>query len=597
MEKNSITQVNNYSKEAVSEKAASKKQAKHKKTFGIQKKLLYIILPLFILSFGITSALIFIDSANIILSASQRTLEKEADSNLKTVTIKLLTSTGSTSVEQAFSQLTLYPNTRTELYNDVAQIKVMDEGRVFLVDTRSQTILAHSDSEYVGTILTQYDSDSFYGEISSVFQSGSTEINTIYDGFERNYVIVSYMDGAPWALVSYIPTNYILSDLGPLLIFIIAVFIIVMIIAITVVSLTVRNMLKPIKELTHTITTISDGDFTADIDTKGNDEITVMSASLKEFVAIMREVISDIRNISDQLETASSTTKNIAGTLNDASASQAESMSDVKITLDQVASGIQTLSEHATTLSNVVTETTSKGRNARTNMQQTVDVASKGRAEMETVGTTMESIVESIKSLKNIVVRVSESTEQINSMVAMISNISVQTNLLSLNASIEAARAGEAGKGFSVVAEEIRKLAEMSAESASHISDIITQVNNEVSGMVEQTETSVSYVEENSLKITATCDLFENIYDNVSHTNEILTDIVDRINQVDDVASNIAALSEEQSASTEEILASTEVLTENSLKFAADSSKVASSADEVSEASFTLTENMKRFKI
>lgn len=573
-----------------------RKKKNQKRNSGIQKKLLCIILPLFLLSFAVTSVLIFVNSANIILSTSQRTLIKEADSNLKTVTIELLSTTKSTSVSQAYTQL-FVPKTREQLYSDIAQIKVMDVGSVFLVDTETLEILSCSDEDYVGTVLTEYESDSFYGEIYSIISSGSTDINTAYDGLERNYVIVSYMDGAPWALVSYLPTSYLLSDLMTLMYFIIAVFVIVLIVVAVVVKITLKNMLKPIESLTNTITTISDGDFTVDIQSKGNDEIAVMSSSLKDFVSIMREVITDIREISDQLASSSSNTKEIAGQLNVASASQAESMGDVKFTLDQLASSVQNLAEHAATLSSVVDETNTKGESAKVNMQLTVDVASQGRNDMELVGTTMESIVDSIKGLKNIVIRVSESTEQINSMVALISNIAVQTNLLSLNASIEAARAGDAGKGFAVVAEEIRKLAEMSAESASQIGEIITQVNDEVSGMVEQTETSVSYVEENSRKITATCDIFENIYDNVSRTNDIISDIVDRINQVDDVAANIAALSEEQSASTQEILASSEVLADNSLKFADESRSVSTSADEVSEASFTLTEHMKRFKI
>lgn len=578
-------------------RAGRPKSGKHKKAFGIQRKLLCIILPLFLLSFIITASLIFLNSARTILSTSKRTLEKEADSNLKTVTIKLLTSTGSTSVDQAFSQLTLLPKTRSELYTDVADIKVMNDGRVFLVDTRSQTILSHSDPDSVGIVLSKCEPDTFYGEISSIMNSGSTAINEANDGIEQYYVVVSYMDGAPWALVSYISKSYILSDLAKLLYYIVAVFVVVLAVVVIVVSITIRQMLLPIKSLTNTITTISDGDFSVDIKSKGNDEISVMSSSLKDFVEVMREVIFDIRGISDQLAGSSSITKEIAGELNEASSSQADSMGDVKVTLDQVAAGVQELAEHATTLSSVVTETNIKGENARENMQMTVDVASRGRADMETVGSTMSSIVDSIKELQGIVTKVSESTEKINSMVALITDISDQTNLLSLNASIEAARAGEAGRGFAVVAEEIRKLAEISADSAYQIGEIISQVNEDVSGMVEHTETSVSYVEANSRKITDTCEIFENIYKNVSHTNEILTNIVDRINQVEDVATNIAALSQEQSASTEEILASTDVLAGNSLQFSADSKKVAESADKVSEASFTLTEHMKRFKI
>ncbi len=568
-----------------------------KRTFGIQKKLLCIILPLFVLSFVITAALIFVNSAQTILTNSKRTLVKEADSNLKTVTIDLLISTGSTSVSTAYSQLSLLPTTKNDLYTTVAEIKLMEEGRVFLVDTRSQNILSHSDPSYVGANLKDYDTGTFYGEVSELMSSGDTDIHSLSDGNEKYYVIVSYMDGAPWALVSYISESYILSDLAKLLYFIIGVFIIILAVVVIAVSISIQKMLRPVKSLTQVITTITDGDFTVAIKAKGNDEIAIMSRSLEEFVSIMREIIQDIRGVSDQLSTASDTTKEVANALNMASASQADSMGDVKVTIDQVANGVQELAEHAVTLSSVVTATNEQGESARSNMQHTVNVASQGREDMEVVGKTMTSIVTSMKDLQDIVTKVSESTEQINSMVTVISDIADQTNLLSLNASIEAARAGDAGKGFAVVAEEIRKLAEVSANSASQIALIIEQVNEKVNGMVEQTEQSVAYIEENSRKITASCEVFEHIYQNVSDTNRMLSDIVNQISQVEDVATNIAALSQEQSASTEEILASTEVLADTSLQFSADSKKVADSAEDVSAASFTLTEHMKRFKI
>ncbi len=568
-----------------------------RKISGIQKKLLLTILPLFILSFVITVALVYVSSAKILLTNSKRTLEKEALSNVKTVTINLLLSTGSESIPEAFSSLTLMPKSRAELYEEVAEIRVLDEGRVFLADTRSQTILSHSDPDLVNVKLSDYGEGTFLGDIGALLASGSTQTVSVHDGREEYYVVVSYIDGAPWALVSYISASYILSDLAKLLYTILAVFLIVLAIVSLVVSITVRRMLKPVKSLTQVLTTIADGDFTVSINTRGNDEIALMSRSLGDFVEIMREVIQDIHNVSDQLSNSSDTTKAIAGALNVASESQAESMGDVQVTIDQVAGGVQDLAEHAATLSGVVTATTKKGEDALINMQQTVDVASRGRNDMQTVGSTMDTIVESIKQLKDIVTEVGASTERINSMVTLISDIADQTNLLSLNAAIEAARAGEAGRGFAVVAEEIRKLAETSAGSASQITHIIEQISVEVNDMIDQTAQSVSYIEENSRQVTASCQVFESIYRNVSDTGQMLTDIVREINQVDDVATNIAALSQEQSASTAEIQASTETLSDASLQFSNDSRKVSQSADEVSAAAFTLTEHMRRFKI
>lgn len=574
-------------------------KTKKPKIFSIRKKLLLTILPLFLISFIITAALIYINSGKTLMKISQYALLTEAESNAKTVTINLLSGTGSKSVEEAYNDISSLPVILSSFVASINDIRVMDEGHVFLVNTNKMSILAHNDPEKRNTPLAYYPEDSFLGRITKEIAAGTTGVMTITDdnGIDRLYATITYIEGTPWAMVSYINEAYILSDLIDLLYIVCTIFVIVLVIVIAVVSIFVGRLMQPINSLTSVITTISDGDFSVNITAKGNDEIAVMSRSLRDFVTIMREVITDIRDVSDQLSNSSDATKELAGTLYSGSQSQAESMADVKVTVDQVANGVQELAEHAGTLSSVVTETNHRGSNARENMQQTVNVASQGRDDMETVNSAMSSIVTAMNELETIVSRVGESTEQINSMVSLISDIASQTNLLSLNAAIEAARAGEAGRGFAVVAEEIRKLAEVSSSSASKISDIITQVNTEVSQMVSQTNQSVTYIEDNSEKITAACEIFEKIYNNVSETNDMLTDIVSQIAHVDDVATNIAALSEEQSASTEEILASTEVLAETSLQFSADSKQVAENADNVSAASFTLTEHMRKFKI
>ena len=567
------------------------------KIFSISKKLLLMIIPLFIVAFTVTAVLIFTSSSRTILNNSKNALKDEADSNAKTFLINLLFNTTSSNLKYSYLNAINSPNVLQLLYNSVSETTIMDNGFAFLVDRETGNILAHPDSSIVGTSIYDYGQNTLMGGVAAEITAGNTELFSPHDGLTEYYAVASFIEDTPWVLVSCIAQSYILSDLTNLFFTVIAVFVIILIIVILLVSLSLRRTIKPITSLTELLVTITDGDFTVSMPDKGNDEIALMSRSLNDFVEIMRDVISDIRDISNQLNDSSAGTKRVAETLNQAAATQADSMSDVKVTLDQVASGVQELALHATTLSGVVNETNRHGEMAKENMRLTVEVASQGRKDMEEVNSAMDSIVSSMSHLEEIVDKVGASTEQINAMVNIISDISDQTNLLSLNASIEAARAGEAGRGFAVVAEEIGKLAEVSASSAAQIADVITQVNSQVSYMVQQTSQSVAYIRDNSGKISASQEIFENIYKNVTETDQILSDIVSQINNVDDAATNIAALSQEQSASTEEILASTEVLAQASLQFSTDSQQVSKSADQVSDASFALAEHMRKFKI
>jgi len=572
------------------------KQPKTKKS-SIRSKLLLTLIPGLLISFVVTALLIYTTSSKMLTDSAKQTLAKETQVTNQTILRKLTQDTSLASLPVAYKSITNYPAIMKNFTSTVHDIQVMEVGNVMLINTEDGVILTHVDEAMRDTLLADYPADSFIGQVGELLASGSTEVASLNNNGETYLVAISYADEVPWAVAAYVPESYVLADVSTLLYTTIAIFAVVLVVVSVLLALTVGKMLKPVNTLTQKLTAIADGDFSIDISVKGNDEIAVMSRSLQDFVLIMREIITDIRNVSDQLTTSSDATKALADTLYSGSETQAESMADVKITIDQVATGVQELAEHAGTLSSVVTETNQHTANAHENMITTVEVAAQGRNDMETVSEAMSSIVSAMNELKTTVFKVGASTEEINSMVNLISDIASQTNLLSLNAAIEAARAGEAGRGFAVVAEEIRKLAEVSSGSANKIAEIITHVNMEVDQMIMQTNQSVDYIENNSGKITAACEVFEKIYENVSETNDVLTDIVSQIGHVDDVATNIAALSEEQSASTQEILASTEVLAESSLQFSTDSKKVAENADDVSAAAFTLTEHMRKFKI
>lgn len=564
---------------------------------GFQRKLLIVIIPLLILSFVIMMTQTYRTSSRIITECAKRTLIKEADSYAKTVTIDLLSATGCSSIHAAYVRINLKPGDLMNLYETIEGFAVMDQGYAFLVNTETKEIVAHKDEAVRNTLLDEYGADTFLGSVAGSITEEEPQVLSFSDEGIPYFTVVTLVEETPWAFVSCVSEDYILSDLNVLLRTLVGVFLAILLSVIIVVSLLLRKMLKPIQSLTKVLTRITDGDFTVDITPSGNDEISLMSRALKDFVDIMREIIGDILNISLHLNTASETTSQVADTLNSASESQADSMSDMKRTLEHVAGGVHELSRHAVTLSSVVSSTTQNGALASQNMHQAVTVADTGYRDMQTVGQTMDSIVGTMKSLDQVVTKVGESTEQITAMVKTISDIAFQTNLLSLNAAIEAAHAGESGRGFAVVADEIRKLAEISSASAGRIASIIQQVDKQVTVMVNQTSESVTYIEDNSQKITSACEIFEHIYKDVADTNNMLNEIVAQITQVDGVASHITSLSQEQSANSEELLASTEVLAGNAHQFFTDSGHVADSAKAVSRASFTLAEHMKRFKI
>lgn len=574
------------------------------KVSSIRTKLLGIITALFILAFLLLLLVSFFSIKSTLTDSAMRTLRKESQANVNSLTVDMVTFTSSPTLAGAYAKIFDRPTAILFIYNEIIELSVMDYGYAFLMDRETGKILTHPDTNLKNSIIFETEVGTFLNDVSKLVNAlpedttAEMPVQYLHDDTGSYYVCAQPFPDTPWVLVSCLPDDYITDELIPTFTSMMIIIVVMLFATLLIAGIVISRTTAPINKLTKVLTDITDGDFSVEIPiSSGKDEISVMSRALRDFVSVMREVITDIREVSNSLSQHSNSTKQIAAGLSDTSQTQAESMGDMQVTLDQVANAITELAQHATTLAEVVDSTNQDGAKANEKMQQTVTVAEQGRSDMEQVAETMQSIVGIMKQLEEVVTGVGTSTAQIHSIVQVISDISRQTNLLSLNAAIEAARAGEAGRGFSVVADEIRKLAEISSDSATQIANIISQVTVQVNDMVSKTDESVAFIEDNASKVTASCDIFNHIYQNVSSTGDVLEHIVKQIYQVDDVSTNIAALAQEQSASTEEILASTHVLANTSLHISEDSRHVEESAETVSQASFTLAEHMRRFKI
>ena len=468
----------------------------------------------------------------------------------------------------------------------------MEGAESFLIDGRDGTILANRDNALISTKM---------GDSGNAFQQQVgkkiTERDYGFSVLEGNMTVFEKVTGTDWVLVSFVPRQIVMADLIRLRNIMALISIASILVLCMVIERVTHIVINPVKKLTKVITAMTDGDFTVSVSSKGNDEIAVMSRSVERFIRSMKEMIASMGDISGRLGSQADTSDNMSRQMQSAAAIQSESMGELNHTVDQLSLSVYEIAENATKLAGVVADTKSDSDSVEHKMRETVEASQKGKRDMERVGRELENIQGSIRSLEEAVGKVGAASGEIVAIVQLIGNIAEETNLLSLNASIEAARAGEAGRGFAVVASEIGTLANNSTDSVEHISKLIGQVNALVADAVRQTGDSADDISRSSGLIHEAIETFEKIFVNIQETSEMIGHMVGKINEVDEVAANVAAISEEQAASSDEILATSENMLEQAKGIAQNSAHVAEESKSLTASSEELAEQVKLFRI
>ena len=466
----------------------------------------------------------------------------------------------------------------------------MDDAQAVLIDRSTMNILSQSEDSLSGSLS---DDSGFLGTIGDKIDEQD------YDSISLDNNIVEFREisGTNWVLVSYVPEASIFAELVSLRTTMAIVAVVILIILLVLMERMVNYMIKPIKSLTDSIVMMASGDFTVDIKTKGNDEITVMGQSMKDFAASMRKMINDIVNASETLQGQAESSSTVSGGLYEASLTQSKTIDNLNETVDQLSASVQEIAENATSLAMVVSETKDSSMEAEQKMNETVTVAESGKSDMEKVGEAMNVIQSSINSLKESIDEVGTASSEINNIVSMIGEIADETNLLALNASIEAARAGDAGRGFAVVASEIGGLADDSNKSVQKIQGLIDQVTSLVAETVEKAKQSVDEISSSSELVNQAVNTFDTIYDNIINANHVVNNMASSMSQVESVATNVAAITEEQAASAEVISGNAGNIVAESQNITNDSEKVADTAKELADTSENLMTQIKSFRV
>ena len=300
---------------------------------------------------------------------------------------------------------------------------------------------------------------------------------------------------------------------------------------------------------------------------KNRDEIEEIYNQAYDFATKLKGIVSGIKGIAQDLTTVSLELKNNSDIANNAT-------TEINFAVESVAKGAEGQAEDTQNVTEMINQ---MGLNINDIMQDSVklmeiaghmlqikDVTLNDVTEMGEISEKIESDVDEVNTQIDIT---SEAMEEIKKIVGEIQDIADQTNLLSLNASIEAAHAGEAGKGFSVVATEVGKLAEQSANSASEIEKTINGLLKNFNLIVQKMKVTTDNINQQKEKIEKTNTSFNELDNDIKVAStqiEKIANATDGINnqkdKVIDTICNLSATSEENSAASQEVMAGVEEL-------------------------------------